>query len=75
MHSLADEVALLCHERWEVKVACDAVRTHTLEREETLRPRVPERVWQELWGLLVAYNRVRRQIECFAEVQRVYPLR
>jgi len=71
----AEEVAVLYHERWELELAYDEVKTHTLEREETLRSKSPERVRQELWGLLIAYNLVRRQIERFAEAQNVHPLR
>src|SRR3990170_3536855 len=33
----AAEIVELYHERWELEVAFDEVKTHTLEREETLR--------------------------------------
>ena len=71
----AEEVVVLYHERWELEVAYDEVKTHTLEREEALRSRAPERVRQELWGLLIAYNLVRRQIERFAQNNNIHPLR
>jgi len=55
----AAELGALYHERWELEVAFDEVKTHTLERAETLRSHAPARVEQEVWGLLLAYNLVR----------------
>ncbi len=64
----AAEIIALYHERWELELAYDEVKTHTLEREEaSLRCKSPERVSQELWGLAVAYNLVRLTM---AEVAR-----
>ena len=71
----ADEIAELYHERWEIELGYDEIKTHTLEREETLRSKSPERVRQELWGLFIAYNLVRRQIEKFAHANAIHPLR
>jgi hypothetical protein len=56
----AAEIIALYHERWELELAYDELKTHTLEREEaSLRCKNPDRVSQELWGLAVAYNLVR----------------
>lgn len=55
----AVEIAALYHERWELELAFDEIKTHTLEREETLRSRTPARVYQEVWGLAIGYNLVR----------------
>ncbi len=64
----AAEIIALYHQRWELELAYDELKTHTLEREEaSLRCRNPERVAQELWGLAVAYNLVRLTM---AEVAR-----
>ena len=64
----AAEIIALYHERWELELAYDEVKTHTLEREEaSLRCKTPERVSQELWGLALAYNLVRLTM---AEVAR-----
>ena len=71
----ADEVRVLYHERWEIELAYDEVKTHTLDREESIRSKSPERVRQEIWGLLIAYNLVRRHIERFADQRRLNPLR
>jgi hypothetical protein len=55
----AAEIAALYHERWELELAFDELKTHTCERVEALRSKAPARVEQELWGLLLAYNLVR----------------
>jgi len=58
------DVALLYHERWEIELGYDEIKTHMLEREEALRSKTAEGVNQEIWGLLIAYNLVRcRMIE------------
>lgn len=59
----AAEVAQLYHERWELELGFDEIKTHALEREETLRCRAPERVLQEVWGLAIAYNLVRLHMQ------------
>ena len=55
----AAELAALYHERWELELAFDELKTHTSERVEALRSKAPARVEQEVWGLLLAYNLVR----------------
>ena len=42
----AAEIIALYHERWELELGFDEIKTHTLEREETLRSRTPERIRQ-----------------------------
>lgn len=71
----AAEIALLYHERWELELAFDELKTHTLEREETLRSRAPERVYQEVWGLALAYNLVRWHITRIAQRVALPPTR
>lgn len=55
----AKEVVELYHERWELEVGYDEIKTHMLEREEALRSRKPEGVRQEIAGICLAYNLVR----------------
>ncbi len=55
----AQELVELYHERWELEISFDELKTHTLERTETLRSKTPDRILQELWGLAIAYNLVR----------------
>jgi Insertion element 4 transposase N-terminal/Transposase DDE domain len=58
----AREIAALYHERWELELGFDEIKTHALEREESLRSKSPERTRQEVWGLAVAYNLIRLQM-------------
>jgi hypothetical protein len=64
----AAEIIDLYHERWELELGFDELKTHTLEREEAhLRSRAPARIRQELWGLAIGYNLVRLEMERAAE--------
>jgi hypothetical protein len=71
----AAEVGALYHERWELELTFDEVKTHTLERAETLRSHAPARVEQEVWGLLLGYNLVRFLMARAAPGAGVPPLR
>jgi len=55
----AAEIVALYHERWELELSFDEVKTHTLERSEALRSKTPARGRQEVWGLALGYNLVR----------------
>lgn len=69
------EVAALYHERWEIEIGYDEVKTHLLEREEALRSKKAEGIRQEIWGILLAYNIVRREMLEVAEAAGVPPIR
>jgi hypothetical protein len=71
----AHEVAALYHERWEIEMCYDEVKTDILEREEAIRSRSPNRVRQELWGVLIAFNLVRLEMERIADEAEVEPTR
>jgi hypothetical protein len=71
----AKEVVELYHERWEIELGYDEVKTHMLERQESLRSQKPEGVKQEIWGILVAYNLVRKKMLDVAREMGVDPLR
>jgi len=72
----AAALAALYHERWELELGFDEVKTHTLEREEALlRSKAPARVRQELWGLAVGYNLVRVAMARVAARAGVAPTR
>src|SRR5258707_1129172 len=66
--------AALYHERWELELAFDELKTHTCERVEALRSKAPARVEQEVWGLLLAYNLVRLVMSRAAPRARVPPV-
>ena len=46
-----------------------------LERNVPMRSQTPQAVRQELWGVLLAYNLVRREMEQVAKEANVSPLR
>ena len=71
----ADEIAALYHERWELELGYAEIKTHMLEREETLRSKSPAAVTQEIWGVLLAYNLVRLEMERVADEAGVEPTR
>jgi transposase IS4-like protein/DDE family transposase len=71
----AKELVELYHERWETELGYDEMKTHLLSREETIRSRTPEGVRQELWGIALAYNLVRLEMEQTAREVGVPPTR
>lgn len=71
----ADEIATLYHERWELELGYDEIKTEMLDREEAIRSKTPAGVTQELWGVFLAYNLVRLEMERVAEEAGVEPTR
>lgn len=71
----AAEVRALYHERWEIELGYDEVKTGLLAREEAIRSQSPAAVEQELWGLLLAYNLVRLEMARVAHAAGVAPTR
>jgi len=71
----AAEIVELYHERWEIELGYDEIKTETLEQFESIRSKTAERVRQEVWGLAIAYNLVRREMESVAAHLRVTPTR
>lgn len=71
----AQELIRVYHERWEIEIAYDELKTHMNERKESLRSKTPEGVAQEVWGLLTVYNLVRREMMMVARANEVEPNR
>jgi hypothetical protein len=71
----AQELIDLYHDRWELELGFDEIKTHMLERKECLRSKKPEGVYQELWGQLLAYNLVRREMLLAAQQHELPPRR
>lgn len=69
------EIVALYHERWEIELGYDEIKTHMLDRQETIRSRTPDGVRQELWGIVLAYNLVRVEMERAADEAGVEPTR
>ncbi len=71
----AAELRVLYHERWELELGFGEVKTDMLQRMEAIRSRSPKTVNQEIWGLLLAYNLVRLEMERVADQTGVPPTR
>ena len=69
------DVVELYHERWEIELGYDELKTHMLAREETIRSRTPEGIRQEIWAIALAYNLVRVEMERAANDAGVPPTR
>ncbi len=75
-----DEVARLYHERWECETTIDEIKTHlcgctTVNRPVVFRSQSPQDVEQELYGLLIAYNSIRKLMADAARSAQVEPRR
>ncbi len=51
----------LYHQRWEIELGFRDIKSSMLNNAITLRSKKAELVYQELWGILLAYNLVRRE--------------
>lgn len=71
----AAELVALYHERWELEIAYDEIKTHLLQRHEAIRSRTPDGVRQELWGIALVYNLIRLEMERAAAELGVPPTR
>ena len=70
-----EEIAALYHERWEIELGYDEIKTEMLQHAAPLRSKTVEGVKQEIWGVLLAYNLVRLEMEQIAAEAKVEPLR
>lgn len=57
--ALAEELAALYHERWEIETAFDELKTHLRGSKIVLRSKTPDLVRQEFYGLLMAHFAIR----------------
>lgn len=71
----ARELICLYHQRWEIEIANDELKTHQLARLVDLRSRTPQGVRQEIYGVLLAYNAVRALMHEAALTQQIDPRR
>jgi hypothetical protein len=58
----ADELAALYSERWQAETLLDEIKTHQQDARMVLRSRSPDRVEQEVWGILALHRGIRRLI-------------
>ena len=71
----AKEIVALYHERWELELGYDEIKTDLLDRQEAIRSKTPDGALQELWGILLAYNLVRLEMAAIARQEKVPPTR
>jgi len=71
----APEIVDLYHERWELELGYDEIKTDLLDREQAIRSKTPDGVRQELWGLMLVFNLVRLEMETIARQENVAPTR
>src|SRR5947209_19149903 len=53
------ELIALYHERWEVELVIDEIKTHERAQRKVLRSKTPAGVRQELYGIYLAHYAVR----------------
>jgi hypothetical protein len=71
----ADEIAALYLDRWEGELVNRELKTHQVATQVTFRSQTPDRIRQEAWGLLLAYNCVRGLMAEAAALNGVQPRR
>lgn len=57
----ADQVAQLYQQRWEIELGFRDIKSSMLNNAITLRSKTIDLIYQEMWGMLLAYNVVRRE--------------
>ena len=65
-------VELYCH-RWEIELGFREIKQTMLDSAYHLRSKRPDMVRQELWGVLLAYNLIRRIMTMAATVTGIWP--
>jgi Transposase DDE domain len=53
------ELVALYHERWEVELVIDEIKTHERAQRKVLRSKTSDGVYQELYGIFLAHYAVR----------------
>ena len=69
----AKDVAELYHSRWEIEVGFRNLKSSLLDNALVLRSRKVELLEQEVWGMLLAYNLIRREATRAAEKHKRAP--
>lgn len=72
-HFSARQIATLYHERWEIELGFRDIKSSMQGNALTLRSKTVDLVYQELWGLLLAYNVVRREASLAAVAHKRAP--
>lgn len=70
-----DDIIKLYHERWEIELSYRNIKSSLLEKAIKLRSKKVALVYQELFGMLIAYNLVRYEALLAAKTIKVRPSR
>ena len=71
----AHVLAQLYRQRWEIELGFREIKQSLQAGEFVLRSKQPALVRQEIWGILIAYTLLRRQMRLMAQRLKVSPLR
>ena len=71
----AAEIGALYHERWEIELSCRELKAYQAGEQVTFRTKTPDRIRQEAFGLLIAFNCVRGLMAEAASLKGVEPRR
>lgn len=71
----APALAQLYRQRWEIELGFREIKQSLQAGEFVLRSKQPALVRQEIWGVLIAYVLLRRQMRLMAEHIKVEPVR
>lgn len=71
----AKQILNVYFERWEIENSYGEIKHRMLNDKILLRSQLVSGVYQEIWGILVAYNLVRVEISRIAKEAKVSPLR
>jgi hypothetical protein len=69
----APDLAAAYHQRWEIELAFDEVKTHQRGPAVILRSRSPDLVLQEIYGLLITHYAIRRLMAEAADQAEIDP--
>jgi hypothetical protein len=69
----AIKLAAAYHERWEIELLIDEIKTHQKGPAAILRSKSPEMAEQELWGLLITHYGVRQLMTQAADQAEIDP--
>ncbi|ABW12831.1 transposase IS4 family protein [Parafrankia sp. EAN1pec] len=69
----ATDLAALYSDRWEVETLLDEIKVHQQDGRLVLRSRAPDRVEQEVWGVLLLHRALRKLIHDTALVEGIDP--
>ncbi|CDH30959.1 hypothetical protein XBI1_1200001 [Xenorhabdus bovienii str. Intermedium] len=69
------EILTVYWELWEIEEGYGELKQRQLNNTALLRSQTRSGIYQELWGILIAYNLVRLEMSRMAKAYRVEPLR